>query len=294
MADLYSLCLLGVMDRLWFHQIILFSESSTVLVPKTLKQQTPFITESLIDLPSTSSFSSATSPEEEIPSSPISLEVMKSYKLLLLTRLLRFALSSSGFLCAWLNNDKEKEEEQEQDKGVDNRKQRPTRLNNLATSRFRSHSSSPSTVKRGPKNIRNPCSSMKLQKSMSCRSLKELELEEVKGFMDLGFIFKKEHISPRMITVVPGLLRLGLLKNKHNTKVINSKAPEDYEKHKEREEQEDEKGIIRPYLSEAWLIKRPNSPLLNLTLPRVSEAADMKKHLKFWARTVASVLQQEA
>ncbi|OAY42651.1 uncharacterized protein LOC110620766 [Manihot esculenta] len=267
MADLYSLCLLGVMDRLWFHQIILLSESSTVLVPKTLKQQTPFITESLIDLPSTSSFSSATSPEEEIPSSPISLE---------------------------LNNDKEKEEEQEQDKGVDNRKQRPTRLNNLATSRFRSHSSSPSTVKRGPKNIRNPCSSMKLQKSMSCRSLKELELEEVKGFMDLGFIFKKEHISPRMITVVPGLLRLGLLKNKHNTKVINSKAPEDYDKHKEREEQEDEKGIIRPYLSEAWLIKRPNSPLLNLTLPRVSEAADMKKHLKFWARTVASVLEQEA
>ncbi|KAJ9184271.1 hypothetical protein P3X46_004015 [Hevea brasiliensis] len=235
MADLCSLCLLGVMDRLWFHQIILFSESesSTVLFPKTLKQQTPLITESLVHL--ASSLSLATSPDEEIEEPSITLE---------------------------LNNHKQ-EEEEEEGKVIVDQKERPTRLNNLR----------------------------KLQKFMSCRSLGELELEEVKGFMDLGFIFKKEHISPRMISVVPGLVRLGLYKNKHNNKLFNSKVPEDDDIHTEK--QEEAEGIIRPYLSEAWLIKRPDSPLLNLRLPRVSAAADMKKHLKFWARTVASVIQQE-
>lgn len=125
---------------------------------------------------------------------------------------------------------------------------------------------------------------------MSCRTLGELELEEVKGFMDLGFIFKEEHLSPRMMSVIPGLQRLGLYKNKQTTNLIGSEVAED---DKIREEEE-ERGIIRPYLSEAWLIKRPDSPLLNLRLPRVSAAADMKKHLRFWARTVASVIQQES
>lgn len=116
---------------------------------------------------------------------------------------------------------------------------------------------------------------------MSCRSLKELELEEVKGFVDLGFVFKKEHMSPRMMSLLPGLQRLSLFRNKRQ------------KEEEGKEEEETERGIIRPYLSEAWLIKRPDSPLLNLKIPRVCAAADMKKHLKFWARTVASVLQQE-
>ncbi|KAJ9181604.1 hypothetical protein P3X46_009719 [Hevea brasiliensis] len=284
MADLYSLCLLGVMERLWFHQIILFSESSAVQIPKTLKQQSPFITESLIDLTSTSSLSLATSPEEEIPLSPLPLEEVPS---------------ASPPVTLELNKDKEEveqeaQEEEEEDKVIVNQKERPTRLN-LITTRVRSHSSSPSTEKRRPKNIRNSCSSRKLQKYMSCRSLGELELEELKGFMDLGFIFKKENISPRMISVVPGLLRLGLYKNKYNTKLITSEVPEDDDDiQRERDKQEEEKGVIRPYLSEAWLIKRPDSPLLNLRLPRVSAAVDMKKHHKFWARTVASVIQQES
>ncbi|KAF2289956.1 hypothetical protein GH714_039304 [Hevea brasiliensis] len=210
-------------------------------------------------LTSTSSLSLATSPEEEIPLSPLPLEEVPSAS-----------------------------------PPVTLEKERPTRLN-LITTRVRSHSSSPSTKKRGPKNIRNSCSSRKLQKYMSCRSLGELELEELKGFMDLGFIFKKENISPRMISVVPGLLRLGLYKSKHNTKLINSEVPEDDDDiQRERDKQEEEKGVIRPYLSEAWLIKRLDSPPLNLRLPRVSAAADMKKHLKFWARTVASVIQHES
>ncbi|KAG5253181.1 peroxidase [Salix suchowensis] len=146
------------------------------------------------------------------------------------------------------------EEGEEDDKDI-NRKERPTRLN-LKTSRARSHSSTPSTQKL-PKNI----------------GLHELqESGRVKGFMDLGFIFKKEYLNPRMMCVVPGLQRLGLCKNKQNTNL---------------------RDTIRPYLSEAWLIKRPNSPLLNLRVPRISAATDMKKHLMFWARTVASEIQQE-
>ncbi|KAE8717000.1 putative Peroxidase 21 precursor [Hibiscus syriacus] len=86
--------------------------------------------------------------------------------------------------------------------------------------------------------------------------------------MDLGFTFTKEHLNPTMIRVVPGLLRLGF-------------------------EQEKKRVVVRPYLSEAWLIKRPDSPLLNLR-PRVYAAADMKKHLMFWARIVASVVRQES
>ncbi|KAE8719079.1 putative Peroxidase 21 precursor [Hibiscus syriacus] len=58
-------------------------------------------------------------------------------------------------------------------------------------------------------------------------------------------------------------------------------------------QEEKKRVVIRPYFSEAWLIKRPDSPLLNQRVPRVSAVADMKKHLKFWARTVASVVQQE-
>lgn len=63
----------------------------------------------------------------------------------------------------------------------------------------------------------------KLYKSMSCKTLGELELEEVKGFMDLGFIFKKENLSPRMMSLVPGLQRLGEYKDeerRQSTKLI--------------------------------------------------------------------------
>ena len=122
-------------------------------------------------------------------------------------------------------------------------------------------------------------STPRLEKSMSCRSLGELELEEVKGFLDLGFTFKKEHLSPRMMSLIPGLQRL----NSPNKNKVGE------------EDEEERSGLVsRPYLSEAWLIKRPSSPLLNLKVPRVSEASDMKKHLRFWARTVASELQQES
>lgn len=102
----------------------------------------------------------------------------------------------------------------------------------------------------------------------------DLELEEVKGFMDLGFIFRREDLTKRIIHLVPGLQRIG--------------SSED------EEEEGRNKDIIRPYLSEAWVVRSPNLPLLNLRIPAVSTAADMKKHLQCWAHTVASAIQQQS
>nr|GLL24853.1 uncharacterized protein LOC107843550 [Ipomoea trifida] len=147
------------------------------------------------------------------------------------------------------------QDEDEERQNETTEKERLTRLD-LAACKSRSHSSSPSLDR-------------------SCKSLGELELEEVKGFMDLGFIFDKERASKKMMSVLPGLQRLQLMN--------------------EIEDEDDmERGRVRPYLSEAWLIKSPNSPLLNLRMPRASAAVDMKRHLKHWAKTVATVIHQES
>ncbi|KAJ4833439.1 hypothetical protein Tsubulata_031547 [Turnera subulata] len=271
MADSYSLCLIGAMDRLWFQQIILFPESTSLLVPKTLKQHHLLVTESSEQLSSTLS----------LPTDPPKEEVLSDAS----SPLPEHDIPSESKPES-VNEEEEEEEEEQQE--------RPTRLNPI-TQRARSHSSSPSSTGKRPKTMRRSSSLRRLKKSMSCRTLGELELEEVRGFMDLGFIFKKEYLSPRMMSVVPGLQRLGLInKNKQDPDFVvdSTGISEDHDKIRE-EEGEDEKGIIRPYLSEAWLINRPDSPLLSLSIPRVSAAADMKKHLKFWARTVALVVKQE-
>lgn len=164
-------------------------------------------------------------------------------------------------------------------------------------SRARSFSSSPASKK--PAKNRGLLGAVKsLPKTMNCKSLWELELEEVKGFMDLGFKFKREHLSPRMITVIPGLLRLegGYNINGQKTQFLDStdKSADNYKDDEIEDEEEEERGVVRPYLSEAWLIKRPDSPLLDLKMPKVLASADMKKHLWNWARTVAYVIQQES
>lgn len=176
------------------------------------------------------------------------------------------------------------------DGSIDNNEERSDRMkNNHLGNRTRSHSSSPSTQNRHRK-LKKPS---KLEKSMSCRTLGELELDEVKGFMDLGFIFKKEYINPRIISVVPGLQRL--CSQYQNKQQIDATENEVEAEAEEEEEDEEEKRdvIMRPYLSEAWLIKRPDSPLLNLKIPKPCSASNMKKHLRFWAKTVASEIQQE-
>ncbi|XP_042506244.1 uncharacterized protein LOC122082625 [Macadamia integrifolia] len=238
--------LLGAMDLLWFHHIILFSEPITILSLKTTKP----ISETPVSSLSSQNLPSSTPSENEISSA-----------------------SSASTTQDDLYN---KEEES-----------RPTRLK-IATTKIRAQSSSP-LVKKIPNRHRYSGSAdgegRRLRRTKSCKSLWELEYEELKGFNDLGFEFKKELVTPRMMSVIPGLQRLEEYQ-------FADEAPKEDEFEVDRKEEK--RGVMRPYLSEAWLIKRPDSPLLNLKIPRASAAADMKKHLRFWARTVAAVIQQES
>lgn len=179
------------------------------------------------------------------------------------------------------------------------KKIRPSRLNRIKT---RSNPSSPtSTPAKAIRSKKYTGSVMRLQKTMSCKSLGELEVEEVKGFLDLGFRFDSQNLSPRMMSVVPGLQRLAgaqnseIIQKETIDQVLASSKLDDQELGGGGNEMRSESGVFRkPYLSEAWLIRRSDSPLLKLKIPRNSEAADLKKHLKQWARTVATVVQQES
>ncbi|KAJ8899717.1 hypothetical protein K2173_019416 [Erythroxylum novogranatense] len=275
MEDICCFSVIEFMESLWFHRVVLCSAKP---VPKTLTQPSLSITESLL-YPSSTHLSLPTPPDDEIspPTSPFPEDGTTSSSASAPLTLLDYSKKLGDD-----NNEVEKRE-------------RPARLNPI-TGRVRSHSFSASTEKR-PKRIRHTArTSRRLQKSMSCRSSEELELEEVKGFMDLGFVFNKEHLTPRMMSVVPGLQRLGLFrKTINNTSPMDCGSVTEGDDNKPRKEEEEEKeGAIRPYLSEAWLITRPDSPLLNLRLPKVSTASDMKKHLRFWARTVATAIYRES
>ncbi|XP_038895821.1 uncharacterized protein LOC120083990 [Benincasa hispida] len=110
------------------------------------------------------------------------------------------------------------------------------------------------------------------------RSLLELELEELKGFMDLGFVFSEEDKGSSLASIVPGLNRIG-----------------------KREEEEEERKfcseISRPYLSEAWKAMEEEedeeelkkSLMMKWKFP--SNQMHMKVHLKWWAHVVASTVR---
>ncbi|KAE9585459.1 hypothetical protein Lal_00018093 [Lupinus albus] len=247
-------CIIEEMDHLWFHNLILFSEP--------IKKVVPILEESLSSNSSPTSILSFTSLLNEETSIDESPSPMK--QVLLKSPSLPLQNDSIG----------NKEE----------RKERMARMNVLGN-RTRSNSSSPSTQHNDRKFRKPSTTRRKLDKSMSCKTLGELELDEVKGFMDLGFIFKKENLSPRMISVVPGLQRLGL-----HQKLIDATEIVPYNDNEEKEEKRD---IKRPYLSEAWVIKRPDSPLLSLKIPKPCSASTMKKHLQVWAKTVASEIHQD-
>ena len=129
------------------------------------------------------------------------------------------------------------------------------------TTTSKSHSSSPTTR-------------TSMRKS---RSSVDLELQEVKGFMD----FKKHNLSNHVISLIPGLQR------------IKSQDDQDLEI---LDEEEKEEKLMMPYLSESWLVKLPDSPLiLSLRISRVCNDSDkVKKHLKDWARTVAATVHHES
>eukprot|EP00262_Sarcandra_glabra_P001605 TRINITY_DN1173_c1_g1_i1.p1 TRINITY_DN1173_c1_g1~~TRINITY_DN1173_c1_g1_i1.p1 ORF type:complete len:284 (-),score=33.28 TRINITY_DN1173_c1_g1_i1:230-988(-) len=252
MADHHS-NLITAMDNLWFHQNTLLSQPIFLLSPQTKKLTRPISEIPTTPLP-------LPPPPPQFRSPPFTEESGLS--------------NASTFYRKYVDDD----DDDDYRRGYMTK--RPTRLDLVSEPRFRSqpletklrsYSSSPSIDKHPP--LRNSGRRRSLSKT---KSSSELEYRELKGFMDLGFIFNKEELSPHMMNIIPGLHRLAEESNV--------------------DEDEKNKMISRPYLSEAWLINRPDSPLLNLKIPPIADAAPshMKKHLRFWARTVASVIHQES
>lgn len=107
------------------------------------------------------------------------------------------------------------------------------------------------------------------------KSLSDLEFEELKGFMDLGFVFSEEDKDSSLVEIIPGLQRLGVERESDDEGSCSST------------------GARRPYLSEAWenMDRRLQTPLLNWEIPVVRDEIDMKDNLKLWAHTVASYVR---
>ncbi|CAN1230145.1 hypothetical protein LINGRAPRIM_LOCUS1439 [Linum grandiflorum] len=118
------------------------------------------------------------------------------------------------------------------------------------------------------------------------KSLTALEIEELKGFMDLGFVFsEKDTDFSRLVSILPGLQRLG----KTETSVV-AKTESSVRRRPPPE---------RPYLSEAWAVKEEqekkkiSSPSTNWKVPIVSIGSDveLKDSLRMWAHSVASTVR---
>ncbi|KAL0362468.1 UNVERIFIED_CONTAM: hypothetical protein Scaly_1202000 [Sesamum calycinum] len=122
--------------------------------------------------------------------------------------------------------------------------------------------------------------SRKIRRSGS-RSLSELEFEELKGFMDLGFVFSDEDRDSRLVSVIPGLQRLG--KNVQEESVHGCGEASST-------------AVSRPYLSEAWECLKDekrvkNYRLIDWRIPAFGNETELKDHLRFWAHTVASTVR---
>ncbi|RAL44737.1 hypothetical protein DM860_003496 [Cuscuta australis] len=114
-----------------------------------------------------------------------------------------------------------------------------------------------------------PCSSL-------IKSFSDLEFEELKGFMDLGFDFPEDPADSRLVEIVPGLRKLMKKKNCGSRKENCSRS--------------------RPYLSEAWESMNNEKGILKKKknewgIPFLRDESDMKASLRQWAFTVASTFR---
>ncbi|XP_057791273.1 uncharacterized protein LOC131008408 [Salvia miltiorrhiza] len=107
------------------------------------------------------------------------------------------------------------------------------------------------------------------------RSLSALEFEELKGFMDLGFVFNEEEEKNwELVSIVPGL-----------------------QKWRRADQVEKKARVSRPYLSEAWgdMCRRggdaKNFMNWKIPIPSLKNDIHMKDHLKNWAHVVASTVR---
>ncbi|BBN04085.1 hypothetical protein MPTK1_3g01760 [Marchantia polymorpha subsp. ruderalis] len=105
----------------------------------------------------------------------------------------------------------------------------------------------------------------------SSKSLTEIEYDEMRGCMDLGFSINKDDLTPRVVNVFPGV------KDAY-------KGGDDPFLNSPRDRANSPKGWHR----------RPESPLLKWQLPTPNgNKVDMKAQLKFWAHAVASTVAAE-
>ncbi|CAA2998586.1 Hypothetical predicted protein [Olea europaea subsp. europaea] len=140
------------------------------------------------------------------------------------------------------------------------------------------------------------------RKKNSSRSLSELEFEELKGFMDLGFVFSDEDKDSNLgfmdlgfvfsdedkdsnlVSIIPGLQRLG------------AKGDGKLDGKWEEKGMEKSVKVSRPYLSEAWDVledekRMKNRLMIDWRIPDFGNEMELKDHLRFWAHTVASTVR---
>ncbi|BFG24980.1 hypothetical protein CerSpe_112540 [Prunus speciosa] len=120
------------------------------------------------------------------------------------------------------------------------------------------------------------------------KSLSDLEFDELKGFMDLGFVFTEEDKDSKLVSIIPGLQRLGSIgeqdrdeEDQRNNNNNNNTDPSSHH------------VVSRPYLSEAWDAldqRKKENKLVNWRIP-ANLGKDMKHNLRFWAHTVASTVR---
>lgn len=112
----------------------------------------------------------------------------------------------------------------------------------------------------------------------------ELEFEELKGFMDLGFDFSDVETDHRLMSIVPGLQRLKAAGGEDSAPGSPSASKGDGE----------ESAVVRPYLSEAWeaaMAAEEEERLRRWRIPEAVEGIDLKDHLRVWAQRVASTVR---
>lgn len=106
----------------------------------------------------------------------------------------------------------------------------------------------------------------------------DLEAEETKGFIDLGFVFTEEDLNTELPEIIPGLRKF--------------LCPE--------EQRKTESSVVpRPYLSEAWDFNsdkwsgrtEKDSMVIDFRMAKLCGEINMKDSLKWWARSVASNLK---
>ncbi|KAK6785208.1 hypothetical protein RDI58_018663 [Solanum bulbocastanum] len=119
------------------------------------------------------------------------------------------------------------------------------------------------------------------KKSRNSKSLSELEFEELKGFMDLGFEFSDKDKDSNLVTIIPGLKRLG----RENERGFD---------------ENDESGVSRPHLSEAWAVWEEKKKMEDWKKNALKSwkinsdfgnEMEIKDQLKFWAHAVASTVR---